>query len=256
VAGIVEKSGLRPAFFMGARTFKKSRSPRSPYRAAMEFATRYPAAMDIHPPHSPIHSWRDFLIHLGTIAAGLVIALGFEAVAENLHHRHLVAEARHNLRREIVDNHKLYAENLVEVQAARVLLQKDIEQLRDMRAGRMPPQLDLHWRFLWNSYTSAAWDTARDAGAVPFMSLDTIEEYSGLYGQQTYVNEAGVSILLAQTKAGAPLRMVRDAKDPKEYAPIDVQSMLAASAELDIRLQTLQNMMKGLDDEYVKALQE
>ncbi len=218
--------------------------------------TRYAAPMEIHAPHSPIHSWRDFFIHLATIAVGLMIALGFEDVAQSLHNRHLVAEARANLRREIAANHKLYAENVRQLQAARDLLAKDIDQLRDLRAGKGPQTLDLHWRFNWSGYSDAAWNTARDSGAIPFMQLDTIEEYSGLYMQQAYVNQTGMGVLLDLTKAGAPLRVARDHNDPKEFAPTDVQSMLIGSAEIDARLQTLQNMVKDLDDDYVDALKE
>ena len=41
--------------------------------------------MEVHPPEHGIHSWRDFLVHMGTITLGLVIALGLEAAAEALH---------------------------------------------------------------------------------------------------------------------------------------------------------------------------
>jgi len=218
--------------------------------------TRYAATMDVHPPHAPIHSWQDFLVHLFTITIGLLIALALEAGAESLHHRQLVAEARENLRREIAANHKIYGDNVSEIKGARDLLARDIDQLRDLRAGRAPQQLDLHWKFGWNGYSNAAWNTARDSGAVSYMQLDTIEGYSGLYMQQAYVNDAGLSILLDETKAGAALRIARDRKDPKEFEPIDIQSMLTASAEIDARLETLQSLMKSLDDDYVEALKE
>ena len=32
--------------------------------------------MDVHPPQHPLLRWRDFWVHLGTITAGLLIALG------------------------------------------------------------------------------------------------------------------------------------------------------------------------------------
>jgi hypothetical protein len=33
---------------------------------------------DVHPPHSPIHGWRDFFVQLVTITAGLLIALALD----------------------------------------------------------------------------------------------------------------------------------------------------------------------------------
>jgi hypothetical protein len=44
--------------------------------------------LDVHPPHTPTHTWRDFLIHIATIIVGLLIAVGLEQTVEWLHHRH------------------------------------------------------------------------------------------------------------------------------------------------------------------------
>ena len=32
--------------------------------------------LDIHPPHTPTHTWKDFFIHIATIGLGLLIAVG------------------------------------------------------------------------------------------------------------------------------------------------------------------------------------
>jgi hypothetical protein len=32
--------------------------------------------LDVHPPHNPTHTWRDFFIHIATIVIGLIIAVG------------------------------------------------------------------------------------------------------------------------------------------------------------------------------------
>jgi hypothetical protein len=57
--------------------------------------------VDVHPPHHPIRSWKEFLLHLVTITVGLLIALALEAAVEAAHHRHIVRDARENLRREM-----------------------------------------------------------------------------------------------------------------------------------------------------------
>jgi hypothetical protein len=41
--------------------------------------------MEVHPPHAPLHSWKDFWIHLGTITIGLLIAISLEQSVEALH---------------------------------------------------------------------------------------------------------------------------------------------------------------------------
>lgn len=67
--------------------------------------------MDVHPPHQPVRGWKDFALHLLTITVGLFIALTLEAAVQSMHHRHLVRDARQNLRREIAANHARYAGN-------------------------------------------------------------------------------------------------------------------------------------------------
>ncbi|HZE42737.1 MAG TPA: hypothetical protein VE058_03070 [Steroidobacteraceae bacterium] len=212
--------------------------------------------MDVHPPHGPIRSWKDFTLHLLTITIGLLIALTLEAAVESMHHRHMVKEARANLRREIVENQKLYTENLRSLQAKMVELQEDIDQLRELRAGRTPEHFDVLWSFAWNGFVDSAWTSARDIGAVGYMQPEVVEEYSGLYRQQTFVNAAGASILLDEAKAAAPSLLAKNRKDPKELLPGDIQAMLLSAAELQGRVKIVQLMMKTLDDDYTALLRQ
>ncbi len=61
--------------------------------------------LDVHAPEHGINGVRDFFLHLFTITVGLLIALGLEAGAEALHHRHQREEAEATIRREISENH-------------------------------------------------------------------------------------------------------------------------------------------------------
>jgi hypothetical protein len=190
------------------------------------------------------------------ITLGLLIALALQAAVESLHHRHMVKEARANLRREIAENQKLYTENLHSVQTELVRLEQNIEQLRELRTGKMPEHFDLQWNFDWNGFLDSAWTSARDIGAVGYMQPDVIEQYSTLYRQQTFVNEEGVSILFDQAKAAAPLLTAKNHKDPKELLPGDIQAMLLSAAELEGRVKTLQSTMKTLDVDYTDLLRQ
>ncbi len=44
--------------------------------------------LDVHPPHSPTHTWKDFFVHIATIVVGLLIAIGLEQTVEAIHHAH------------------------------------------------------------------------------------------------------------------------------------------------------------------------
>jgi hypothetical protein len=210
--------------------------------------------MDVHPPHEPIRSWKDFTLHLVTITIGLLIALTLQAAVEALHHRHMVKEARANLRREMVENQRLYTQNLRSTQAELVQLEQNIEQLRELRAGKTPEHFDLVWNSEWNGFVDSAWTSARDIGAIGYMQPEVIEEYSGLYVQQTFVNEEAVSILFDQAKAAAPLLTAKNRKDPKELLPGDIQAMLLSAGELEGRVRTLQATMKTLDVDFSRLL--
>ena len=60
--------------------------------------------MEIHAPHEPVRSLKDFLYHLLTVVLGILIALGLEGLVEWNHHRHLVSETRQSLDAEIREN--------------------------------------------------------------------------------------------------------------------------------------------------------
>ncbi len=60
--------------------------------------------MEIHPPHQPVLTVKEALVHLGIVTIGILIALSLEGLVEWQHHRHLVAEARENIAEEIRDN--------------------------------------------------------------------------------------------------------------------------------------------------------
>ena len=57
-----------------------------------------PAMLDVHSPHTPTHTWKDFFIHVGTICVGLLIAIGLEQTVELIHHAHQRRELREALR--------------------------------------------------------------------------------------------------------------------------------------------------------------
>lgn len=211
--------------------------------------------MDVHPPHQPIRGWKDFLLHLLTITVGLCIALALEAAVESIHHRHIVREAHENLRREIEKNHALYAENARSLKLNRERLKRDIDQLRDLRDGRKrgnpDPNTELSWAWEWNSFEDSAWRSAHDIGAILYMDTDAVGRYSDVYLQQGYVNATAISITADETKAGAPLHIT---KDPGKLLPGEIEAMLIATGELDLRIGTLESTMRSLDGFYSTAL--
>jgi hypothetical protein len=59
------------------------------------------AMLDVHPAHHAASSWKEFFIHIATIAIGLLLAVGLEqTVEEYVHHRRELTEARRELAEE------------------------------------------------------------------------------------------------------------------------------------------------------------
>src|ERR1700733_14408633 len=101
--------------------------------------------MDVHPAHQAPRTWSEFFLQLVTITIGLFIALTLEAGVESLHHRHLVREARENLRREMQINRSHFAENVQNLKKNRRQLTHDIDALRDLRSGKPIEKNALGW---------------------------------------------------------------------------------------------------------------
>ena len=207
--------------------------------------------MDIHPPEKSIHTWKDFLLHLLTITIGLFIALTLEAAVESMHHRHLVREARENLRSEIENNHQLYAKNARELQLNRIQLAHDLDQLRELRNGKQLSDPKLSWTLDWNGYGDAAWKTAKESGAVPYMDSRPISDYTWLYDQQAYVMSMALTLGSEESRINAVLVV---AQGPSKLIPAEIESLLIRTAEIDLEASRLETWMKALDEMYVRAL--
>jgi hypothetical protein len=60
--------------------------------------------VDVHAPHHPIMSLKEFLVHLLAITVGLLIAVGIEGCVELYREHSLVRDARQTLHEEIQYN--------------------------------------------------------------------------------------------------------------------------------------------------------
>ena len=139
--------------------------------------------MEVHPPHGPIHSIKEFMVHLLAITIGLLIALGLESSVEWVHHRHLARDARENILQEVRANRQMVARQLSVLPAEEKRLDEILSGVDDVQHGRPTNPLG---DFMWTSILlqDSAWRTASSTGAVAFMSYDEVQRYSVLYGVQ------------------------------------------------------------------------
>jgi hypothetical protein len=142
--------------------------------------------LEVHPPQSPIHSVKDFMLHLLAITIGLLIALGLEASVEWMHHRYLVREAKENIAQEIHDN----AESLAKEMNSLPLEEKELEKpltvvSEEEKGGAATPDQHLVWSVARMSDSS--WNTAFSTGAVGSMD-HYLESRRDMYAFLTRVN--------------------------------------------------------------------
>jgi hypothetical protein len=141
--------------------------------------------LDVHPPHTPTHTFRDFLLHIATIVVGLLIAVGLEQTVEYLHHRHQVTEAREALRLERQENYKLFALETRSFNLATPYLQKDVEILLYLRSHPHASSQSWPGVIVWPSgevpFVSAAWSTVQRDGVIELLPQLEVERLDELY---------------------------------------------------------------------------
>src|SRR5579875_2397204 len=102
--------------------------------------------MEVHPPHEPVHSWREALIHIGLMTVGLFIALMLEGLVEYVHHKHLVREARENIRIELEHNHEATRTNIGNLDAEQARIESGMDTMRALQADpKTPRSISLSW---------------------------------------------------------------------------------------------------------------
>lgn len=157
--------------------------------------------MDVHAPHNPMTTWREFWVHLGTITVGLLIALGLEQAVEYTHRVH----EKHALQRELRD----------EGEHDRETLEQDFQRLAALKASLVAwhKKVDeaianggkLHAEYQPPDFgtialpSEAMWDSARASGRIGLLSDDQTAAYSFLYLQEDWLKDQSLAWSTATT---------------------------------------------------------
>ncbi len=150
--------------------------------------------LDVHPPHEPVHGWRDFLVHILTITIGLLIALALEAAVEARHHRREVAETREALRQEREENQKRFARDTAFALRQGASYQNNLLVLTYLQQHPGTPQAKLPGFITWTSrndrMTESAWKTAQQSGIFAYMPGAEVQRDAELYDFLERIDEA------------------------------------------------------------------
>jgi hypothetical protein len=167
--------------------------------------------MDIHPPLGPLMSWREILLHLGIVTIGILIALSLEGLVEWNHHRHLVREARENIRIEIEDNQKELTGHLKQVEKIRSDYHAILQWIADLRKSHKSSIHSLSVTFNRAELQNTSWSTAQVMGALSLMSYSEVKKDAALYQVQdefvrlqTRAEDAVIASMAVFTSHGDP----------------------------------------------------
>ncbi len=209
--------------------------------------------MDVHAPHEPIHTWRDFAIHLTIVTIGLFIALSLEALVEHLHNRHLVREARANIRQEIEIDDQAARKDIALVQQNIDTLRANIDTIHLLQTHPKDFHGSLTNSMSFDTLNDAAWRTARDTGALSFMPYGEVQRYSDLYMLEDLVNQKAIRAGEQSFRASIPTLMGYNISSiPAE----ELTQMLRDNAATEIDLVTLKQFLIQLDQQYVAELKQ
>ncbi len=146
------------------------------------------AVIDVHAPQGGVHTWKDFWIHLGTIAAGLLIAISLEQGVEALHRLHERHQLEADLHEEALRNHdsaaidvELYNKEIVWL----LQLQRGVDNARATggKATFVYPPLpdgipDSPRYAAYRVLATEAWTTAKESALLVLLPRDEAEIYA------------------------------------------------------------------------------
>jgi hypothetical protein len=211
-----------------------------------------PAVLDVHPPHEPIHGWRDFLLHLLTITIGLLIALSLEGLVEWQHHRHLVHEAEASLHAEIEGNANGLQDILNDINKQQATLKSDVAVLDNIiKDPKSHKHQTMSIAFRFNKFDDVSWKTAQSTGALSYMSYDTAAKYASIYSLQEELEKAQLQGTRDAVTSIGPILNVPDKADPTAS---EAQFMKEHLEVVQGQLIFIESLVEGLDAEYKKFL--
>lgn len=189
--------------------------------------------LEAHAPHGKTHGWRDFLVHIMAIAIGLLLALALEKVAEYVHERRQLTEARRELAREVAENRRTWADNVQEASRVRQELESDLRIIQAARAHAPLPANAFDYSVHFYAARDGAWLAVRQAGSLSLMPHDELQDYAwfnailGSLMESMHAFETALQIAGAIAGSAAPERLSAHDLDELATKTMEAQGRLA-----------------------------
>jgi len=138
--------------------------------------------LDMHAPHQLVHTWKDFFIHIATIAVGLLIAVALEQTIEALHHRNQRSKLEAEMRAVFESDIKVDDEDLKKLALFRAYLAELRAAIQARVGGQSLPAApaadDPRMAILIIYPSLAPYEAAKENGTVALLPTDRLRLYS------------------------------------------------------------------------------
>ncbi|HEX3838097.1 MAG TPA: hypothetical protein VHW25_14135 [Steroidobacteraceae bacterium] len=171
--------------------------------------------LDVHAPHQPTHTWRDFFIHIATIVVGLLIAVALEQTLEAFHRHHQSYAARAAIESELLKNLQYIKENEQHLAEQQRLLQQDLQTVESsMPDAEAIPARQYKWYL--QKPQNAAWTSAKVNGSLALIAPSEIAKASYFHETEEADNSIAYSYFTDMDSASA---LIDDARSSGSLTP-------------------------------------
>ena len=185
-----------------------------------------------------VDNLKRFAAEMIVIVLGILIALFFDGLVEERKERKLVAEAKAGIAKELAANRAELAKSLGENAENRKKIVATVAII-DRLLKKEPGSWSVNWGANLAELREAAWETARESGALAHMTHAEIARFSETYGRQRdYLRQQErlmdhVFLLLGQFDTLSEI-------EGKDWSPEVLRSMRAAMVTSLQALSTVQ----------------
>jgi hypothetical protein len=176
--------------------------------------------LDVHPPDHPVHSWRDFSVHIATIVLGLIIAVCLEQAVQSIHQRNEVAETRKALVEERQQNRETFRRNAESYLSIAAIFQNNLRVFNYLRQHPGTPQSKLPGVVLFPpnvfEISTSAWTTAGETSVLSLMPRKEVTKNSETYFELNRALDGYNALAVAAARAAA---YTAQTSDPSTLTP-------------------------------------
>ncbi len=151
--------------------------------------------MELHVPHGSIRSIKDFLVHIGIVTVGVIIALGLGQLVEAYHRSSMAAETLQGFRREIIFAESQVKQVLDSIPAWRTQIDVDIARLSATPAQGTDQGPLRYPETAFQIIRKASWETAIATQIIGTLPPDKVRGYELAYEElTTFVDEERIGV--------------------------------------------------------------